>query len=60
LSRGVLDLVGNTPIIKLHNVVPNGAAEVWLKFESSNKNENIKMVIYNGEMMIAFNQTSER
>jgi len=42
LSRGVLDLIGNTPIIKLHNVVPDGAAEVWLKFEAGNPTGSYK------------------
>ena len=42
MSRGVLDLIGNTPIIKLHNVVPDGAAEVWLKFEAGNPTGSYK------------------
>jgi len=36
LSKEVLALVGNTPIIELHNVVPDGGAEVWLKYETGN------------------------
>ena len=42
MPRGVLDLIGNTPIIKLHNVVPNGVAEVWLKFEAGNPTGSYK------------------
>ena len=42
MSRGVLDLIGNTPIIKLHNVVPDGVAEVWLKFEAGNPTGSYK------------------
>ena len=42
MSRGVLDLVGNTPIIKLQNVVPVGVAEVWLKFEAGNPTGSYK------------------
>ena len=36
MSKGVLALVGNTPMIKLHNVVPDCGAEVWLKYEVGN------------------------
>ena len=42
MSRGVLDLIGNTLIIKLHIVVPDGAAEVWLKFEAGNPTGSYK------------------
>ncbi len=42
MSRGVLDLIGKTPIIKLYNVVPDGAAEVWLKFEAGNPTGSYK------------------
>ena len=42
MPRGVLDLIGNTPIIRLHNVVPDGAAEVWLKFEAGNPTGSYK------------------
>ena len=36
MSKGVLDLVGNTPIIKLRSVTPDRGAEVWLKYEAGN------------------------
>ena len=36
LSKGVLALVGNTPMIELHNVVPDCGVEVWLKYEVGN------------------------
>ena len=42
LSKGVLDLVGNTPMIKLHNVVPDCGAEVWLKYEVGNPTGSYK------------------
>ena len=31
--KSALDLIGNTPIIKLQKIVPENAAEVWLKYE---------------------------
>jgi len=42
LSKGVLDLVGNTPIIKLRNVPPKRGAEVWLKYEAGNPTGSYK------------------
>ena len=42
MSKEVLALVGNTPIIKLHNVVPDGGAEVWLKYETGNPTGSYK------------------
>jgi cysteine synthase A len=42
LSKEVLTPVGNTPIIKLHNVVPDGGAEVWLKYEAGNPTGSYK------------------
>ena len=42
MSRGVLDLVGNTPIIKLRNVTPDRGAEVWLKYEAGNPTGSYK------------------
>ena len=42
MSRNLLDLIGNTPIIKLENVVPSGVAEVWLKFEAGNPTGSYK------------------
>jgi len=34
--------VGNTPMIKLHNVVPDCGAEVWLKYEVGNPTGSYK------------------
>ena len=42
LSKGVLALVGNTPMIELHNVVPDCGAEVWLKYEVGNPTASYK------------------
>lgn len=38
----ILDLIGSTPIIKLNNVVPEGAAEVWAKLENLNPAGSVK------------------
>jgi len=37
-----LDLIGNTPIIKLQKIVPKNAAEVWLKYEAVNPTGSYK------------------
>ena len=29
-------MIGNTPIIKLHKIVPENSAEVWLKYKAVN------------------------
>ena len=42
MSRGVLDLVGNTPLIKLRNATPDRGAEVWLKYEAGNPTGSYK------------------
>tara|TARA_B100000029_G_scaffold471766_1_gene511709 strand:- start:500 stop:1453 length:954 start_codon:yes stop_codon:yes gene_type:complete len=41
-SKAVLNLIGNTSIIKLGNIVPASAAEVWLKFEAGNPTGSYK------------------
>ena len=39
---GALALIGNTPIIRLQKIVPDDAAEVWLKFEAGNPTGSYK------------------
>src|SRR5512137_28294 len=39
---GVLDLVGNTPLIKLRRLQPNPKVEVWVKLESHNPGGSVK------------------
>ena len=39
---GSLKLIGNTPLIKLKNIVPNGYANVWLKYEAGNPTGSYK------------------
>ena len=40
--KNTLDLIGNTPIIKLQKIVPEIAAEVWLKYEAVNPTGSYK------------------
>lgn len=40
--ENILDLIGNTPVIKLRRVVPEGAATVWAKLENFNPGGSVK------------------
>jgi cysteine synthase A len=40
--ENVLSLVGNTPLVRLRNVVPEGAATVWAKCEHLNPGGSVK------------------
>jgi cysteine synthase A len=42
IADSVLDLVGNTPLVRLHRVVPEGSAEVLVKLDSLNPGGSIK------------------
>ncbi len=42
IADSVLDLVGNTPLVRLHRVVPQGSAEVLAKLESLNPAGSVK------------------
>ena len=42
ILKSALDLIGNTPIIKLHKIVPENSAEVWLKYEAVNPTGSYK------------------
>ena len=42
LKPNILSAIGNTPLVKLNKVVPEGAAEVWLKCEYLNPAGSIK------------------
>ena len=42
IADSVLDLVANTPLVRLHRVVPDGAAEVLAKFEVFNPGGSVK------------------
>ena len=40
--KNALDLIGNTPVIKLQKIVPENSAEVWLKYEAVNPTGSYK------------------
>jgi cystathionine beta-synthase len=42
LKPNILAAIGNTPLVKLNKVVPEGAADVWLKCEYLNPSGSIK------------------
>lgn len=42
LKPNILAAIGDTPLVKLNKVVPEGAAEVWLKCEYLNPSGSIK------------------
>ena len=42
IADSVLDLVGNTPLVRLHRVTPEGSAEVLVKLDSLNPGGSIK------------------
>jgi cysteine synthase A len=41
-ADSLIDLIGNTPVVRLHRVVPDGSAEVWAKLESFNPGGSVK------------------
>ncbi len=41
-AKTILDLIGNTPMVKLSRVVHEGNAEVWAKLESFNPGGSVK------------------
>ncbi|HWO98944.1 MAG TPA: pyridoxal-phosphate dependent enzyme, partial [Bacillus sp. (in: firmicutes)] len=42
LYNSILDLVGNTPIVKLNNIPDANGAEVYIKLESFNPGGSVK------------------
>jgi cysteine synthase A len=42
IADSVIDLIGNTPLVRLNRVVPDGAAEVLGKFEAFNPAGSVK------------------
>lgn len=42
IYQSVTELVGNTPIVKLNKIVPEGAAEVYVKLEAFNPGSSVK------------------
>jgi len=41
-SRTILDMIGNTPMVRLRRIADPGAAEVWVKLEGSNPGGSVK------------------
>jgi cysteine synthase len=41
-AENILDLVGNTPVVRLHRVVPECAATIWAKLERGNPAGSVK------------------
>lgn len=42
IAQNITELIGNTPIVKLNNVVPENAADVYVKLEFFNPGSSIK------------------
>jgi cysteine synthase A len=42
IAASVLDLIGNTPMVRLNRVVPEGSAEIVAKLESNNPGGSVK------------------
>jgi cysteine synthase len=37
----ILDAIGNTPLVRVHNCSPPNGAELWLKLEYTNPTEAV-------------------
>ncbi|MGT2667717.1 cysteine synthase A [Streptococcus rifensis] len=42
IYQNITELVGHTPIVKLNQIVPNGAADVYIKLEAFNPGSSVK------------------
>lgn len=42
IYQNITELVGNTPIVKLNRIVPEGAADVYVKLEAFNPGSSVK------------------
>lgn len=42
IYNSITELIGNTPIVKLNNIVPEDAADVYVKIESFNPGSSVK------------------
>ncbi len=42
IYQNITELIGSTPIVKLNNIVPEGAAEVYVKLEAFNPGSSVK------------------
>jgi cysteine synthase A len=42
IANNIIDLIGNTPIVKLNRIVPKDAADIYLKLEYFNPTRSVK------------------
>lgn len=42
VANSILELIGNTPLVKLNKIVPEGSADVYLKLEYFNPGSSVK------------------
>ena len=42
IYNNITELIGRTPVVKLHNILPEGAAEVYVKLEAFNPGSSVK------------------
>ena len=42
IYENITELIGNTPIVKLNRLVPEGAADVYVKLEAFNPGSSFK------------------
>ncbi|VKL72970.1 cysteine synthase [Streptococcus pneumoniae] len=45
IYNNITELIGQTPIVKLNNIVPEGAADVYIKLEAFNPGSSVKTVL---------------
>ncbi|HGJ3468413.1 TPA: hypothetical protein ACKCZR_000293 [Streptococcus pneumoniae] len=41
IYNNITELIGQTPIVKLNNIVPEGAADVYIKLEAFNPGSSV-------------------
>lgn len=54
--NNITDLIGNTPVVKLNKIVPNEAADVYVKLEMFNPTKSVKDRAANNMIKIAEEQ----
>ena len=42
LVQSITDLIGDTPLVRLNRVVPEGSAEIYVKLEYQNPGASVK------------------
>ncbi|MET0785372.1 MAG: cysteine synthase A [Paenisporosarcina sp.] len=54
--NNITDLIGNTPVVRLNKIVPEGAAEVYVKLEMFNPTKSVKDRAANNMIKVAEEQ----